>query len=242
MSRQRSWRPVFDDTSRFLDRFGALLLLTVATICILSLVDLAQASSRPVARFGTLAASLLVGATLLLALRSSGLSRRWQRLADIVVVAGISGLSLLTAASLWIPTLYRPLPAPMLVVVLAAAAPVVIVRRLIMHRVVTRGTLLGAIAGYLLIAVTFYYVFLLAAEFQNASFFDTPLPTTNFMYFSLVTITTVGYGDLVPVTNVDRLLANAEMVLGQVYLVTFVAMIVGLYASQRHRDGDGPAL
>jgi len=242
MSRRGSWRPVFDDKSRFVDRFGMLLLLTILTICILSLVDMTEVASKPMARFGTLVASFLVGATLLLALRSSGLAQRWRRIADVVVIVGLSGLTLLSLAATWNERLYNPLPAPVMIVVLAALAPVVIIRRLITHRVVTLGTLLGAIAGYLLISVAFFYAFLLATELQGGSFFGHPLPTTNYMYFSLVTITTVGYGDLVPTANVDRLLANAEMVIGQVYLVTFVAMIVGLYASQRRNGDDGPAL
>ena len=59
------------------------------------------------------------------------------------------------------------------------------------------------------------------------------------MYFSLTTITTVGYGDLTAQGNLGRLLANSESVIGQVYLVTFVAMIVGLRAQAwRNRSGD----
>jgi hypothetical protein len=50
------------------------------------------------------------------------------------------------------------------------------------------------------------------------------------MYFSLSTITTVGYGDLTAITPFARLVATAEAVSGQVYLVTFVAMLVGLRA------------
>jgi hypothetical protein len=134
---------------------------------------------------------------------------------------------------------YRAVPAPFLIVVLAALAPVVIVRRLIMHSDVTRGTMLGAIAGYLFIPITFFYFFLTAAELQGVDFFGTPQPTTAFMYFSLATVSTVGYGDLVANTDLDRLLATSEAIIGQVYLVTFVAMIVGLYASRRHRDFVG---
>lgn len=237
-----TWRPVFDDKSKLVDRFGILLLLVVLTICILSLVDLTEVASKPMARMGTLVASFLVGATLLLALRSAGLANRWRRIADLVVIVGLSSLTVLSVAATWDSALYNPLPAPILIVVLAAVAPIVIVRRLITHRFVTLSTLLGAIAGYLLISVAFFYVFLLSSETQAGAFFGHPYPTTDYMYFSLVTITTVGYGDLVPTSNVDRLLANAEMVIGQVYLVTFVAMIVGLYASQRRGKDEPSAL
>ena len=56
------------------------------------------------------------------------------------------------------------------------------------------------------------------------------------MYFSLTSITTLGYGDLAAVSPAGRLLATTEAVIGQVYLVTFVAMIVGLIVEQRQRE------
>jgi voltage-gated potassium channel Kch len=108
-----------------------------------------------------------------------------------------------------------------------------VVRRLIEHGEVTRATLLGAICGYLLIPVAFFFAFLACNESSAGPFFAYPEASPSYMYFSLTTLTTVGYGDLTAVTNVGRLLASAEAVLGQVYLVTFVAMIVGLYAAAR---------
>jgi hypothetical protein len=55
------------------------------------------------------------------------------------------------------------------------------------------------------------------------------------MYFSLTTITTTGFGDLTAASPFGRLLAMWEAVTGQVYLVTFVAMLVGLFAANRGR-------
>ena len=60
------------------------------------------------------------------------------------------------------------------------------------------------------------------------------------MYFSLVTITTVGYGDFAAVTDLGRMAAASEAVLGQVFLVTFVALIVSRFGAHlplgRHAD------
>ncbi len=54
----------------------------------------------------------------------------------------------------------------------------------------------------------------------------------SFIYFSLVTITTLDYGDIVPTTNLARSLATLEAVIGQLYLVTTVAWLVGVRVTQ----------
>jgi hypothetical protein len=227
------WRPVFDDSSRYVDRFGLLLILVILTTVMLALVDLTKPEDQVVAAVGSVTASVLVAVTLMLALRASGLNRRWLRIADVILVATSVALVLASIVSLVRDLAYTPSPSPFFVVLFAAIAPVVVIRRLVNHREVTRGTLLGAISGYLLIAIAFYFAFLFSAQTSGGDFFSEHQPSTAFMYFSLTSITTVGYGDLVAVSNVDRLLTNAEAVIGQVYLVTFVGMIVGLYAAAR---------
>ena len=57
--------------------------------------------------------------------------------------------------------------------------------------------------------------------------------TKNFLYFSFVTITTVGYGDLTARTSLGRSIAIAEALTGQIYLVTVVAAIVGVLGGRR---------
>jgi hypothetical protein len=51
-------------------------------------------------------------------------------------------------------------------------------------------------------------------------------------YFSLVTLATVGYGDILPVTNTARMLAMFQAVFGQFYIAVVVALFVGMYLSQ----------
>lgn len=227
-------RPIFDDRSRLLDRFGLLLAVTVGSIVILSLVDIGPRASGESSRWEIALASVLVGATLLLALRASGLTRRLQRVADLIVLIMVSSVGFLAVVSSF--TDIAPAPttaAPILVVLVAIVAPMAIIRRLVQHREVTRGTLLGAISGYLLLPIAFFYVFLASATITRTPFFDSAQPTTSYMYFSLTTITTTGYGDLTAASAFGRLLAMAEAVTGQVYLVTFVAMLVGLFAANR---------
>lgn len=227
-------RPVFDDKSRLLDRFGLLLVVTVASIVILSLIDIGPGANEASGRWESAVASILVGATLLLALRASGLSRRPQRIADLIVLVIVSSVSFLAVVTTFTEIVPPPTSAaPILVVLLAIVAPMAIIRRLVQHREVTRGTLLGAISGYLLLPIAFFYLFIASTSVTQTSFFGEPQPTTSYMYFSLTTITTTGYGDLTAAAPLGRLLATAEALTGQVYLVTFVAMLVGLFAANR---------
>jgi hypothetical protein len=126
---------------------------------------------------------------------------------------------------------------PVVRTLLAVVTPVAVVRRLASHRTVNSSTLTGAISAFLLISLAAHYLFLSIDVFQAEPFFGQPEPTTRFMYFSLVTLTTLGYGDLTPATDLAGLAANVEAVTGQVFLVTFVAGLVGLLIGQRqHRD------
>nr|WP_281360224.1 potassium channel family protein [Isoptericola halotolerans] len=90
----------------------------------------------------------------------------------------------------------------------------------------------------MLISLAYYYAFLTVDAYSAEPFFGTDEPTTSFMYFSMTTITTLGYGDLAAVTPLGRLLATSEAIVGQVYLVVFVALIVSLAAGRWQREND----
>jgi hypothetical protein len=232
MSRLSRLKP-FDDQSAHLDRFGWVLFLSVISIIALALVDQTGSSEHVIAGVASVGTTVLVGVTFMLALRASGVAHKWQRAADAIVAIVIVVLVLLVAGSL-VSTVSAvkvdESSHPLLLLVIAALAPLVVVRRLLHHHTVTTGTLLGAISAFLLIPIAFCYAFLTINSLQSTPFFGQPEPSTSFMYFSLSTVTTVGYGDLAAVTPFARLVANAEAVSGQVYLVTFVAMLVGLRA------------
>lgn len=241
--RHTPMRSLFDERSAYLDRFGLLLVITVLTIIVLSLVDLTIDDEQPMRTLMAAGANAVVGVMLLLALRASGLARHWLRVADVIVVVSILIVLLLAGATTLSPALTVTTDsAPLLIVLLAFCVPIVTVRRLLQHREVTPQTIMGALSAYLAIPIAFFYAFL-AVDWAAGPFFGTPEPTTTFMYYSLSTLSTLGFGDFVAETELGHLLSTGEAITGQIYLVTFVAMIVGLYATGRHaRRGldEGP--
>jgi hypothetical protein len=240
-------RSIFDERSPYLDRFGLLLIITVVTIVVLSLVDLTVDDEQPVRTMAAAVGNAVVGVMLLLALRASGLARRWLRVADVVVIVSIVVVLFLAGATALSPALtVTTETAPLLIVLVAFCVPVVTVRRLLQHREVTAQTIMGALSAYLAIPIAFFYAFL-AVDWADGPFFGDPEPTTTFMYYSLSTVSTLGYGDVVATTELGHLLSTGEAITGQIYLVTFVALVVGLYATGRHarqrrdsgREGGG---
>ena len=228
---------LFDDASPQLDRFGPLLALSFVTVTLLSLVDLRYTDENGWRAAGAVLVALLIGVTLLLALRASGVSRRWRRGAEVLLAVSTAAtlallaIRLVTDVDLSVLDPHTPSP---LWVAIALVTPIAVVRRLLQHRRVTAGTMMGAVAAYLLIALAFCYVMLTIGNAQGGFFLgESEVSTTTTMYFSLVSLTTVGYGDVSPATDLGRYVASMEAVVGQVYLVTFVAMLVGLWIHGR---------
>ncbi|MDI1289540.1 MAG: hypothetical protein PSX37_06270 [bacterium] len=230
----------FDDQSRYLDRFGLLLIVTIASVSILSLVDMSPRADSAVSRWLETLASLLVGTALLLALRASGVARRWQHVADVIVAVMVGFLLIVAIVTTFSPGEHDgPAAAPILVVILSIVAPLVVMRRLLKHREVRRATLMGAVSAYLLIPIAYFYVYLVLNTVEATPFFGNAEPTTSFMYFSLGNISTAGVGGLEAASNLGRLLSASEAIVGQVYLVTFVALLVGLFAASRVQGDSG---
>jgi Ion channel len=115
-------------------------------------------------------------------------------------------------------------------------APFSIVRHLIVRDVDTE-TLLGAIAAYLLIGMFFAFAYKAAGQLGSVYFFGSEGRGTlsQDLFFSFVTMTTVGYGNLVPAANPGQTMAVVEAVIGQLFLVVAVGKVI---ASLQPRRGD----
>ncbi len=201
--------------------YGIVLLLILVT-----LVFQLAAPDEDWARFTLI---VLQGLTLLVALRASRVRTAVLRLAAVVVaIAIVSSIGAYIGFGELGPTAARSITA-----MLVALAPLAIARGVLIdfrqQREITLHTMFGVLCIYLLIGSVFAFLFGLVDSLGTAPFFaqHAAANSHNLLYFSFTTITTTGYGDLTAGTDVGRSLAIAEALVGQIYLVTVVAAIVG---------------
>ncbi len=108
---------------------------------------------------------------------------------------------------------------------------------------VTLELLLGAINIYMMVAIGFAFAYALIERLQPGSFtgleefLNHPSDVLYFLYFSFVTITTLGYGDISPLTSYGMTASYLESVFGQLYLAILVARLVSMYLA----DPPAPA-
>ena len=111
---------------------------------------------------------------------------------------------------------------------------------------VTLDSIFAAISAYLLIAFAFAYVYLFLVTSTPESF-RFPEPTAgiagpgvdaSMMYFSFVTLATLGYGDILPYSEGARMLAVIEAVVGQFYVAVIVAVVVSRFIAPAAPSSD----
>jgi hypothetical protein len=181
---------------------------------------------------------LLMGCTLLFALWTSRAPRRLRIAAEVlfplVVVFSIVGV--LNGEKSPVTEILSGL-----IVVLHVAVLLAIIRRMATHLVISWQTVMAALCIYLLIGMTFGALFgFLGTIYSEGVFAGDPQVTlVDYLYFSFITMTTVGYGDLTPGPDSIRMLAVTEALVGQIFLVTALALLVGNLGRERHPPGSG---
>jgi Ion channel len=115
---------------------------------------------------------------------------------------------------------------------LVVGCPIAILSRIARHTRVTAETILGAICIYIFIGLFFAYVDLAYQLVAGTSYFAQPghHGPSDFVYFSFITMTTVGYGDLSPAHGLPRTTSVLEALMGQIFLVVLVSRLVAMYS------------
>lgn len=199
-----------------------------AIVLILVLVSVAFQVAAPDTDWSRFVTIVLGASILLVSTRAAQARRRLVRGAALVAVL----LALLALVALVVTGEVPSATAALANGLLVAFAPAVLaaglVRDVRVEGGVTLPTLAGVLAIYLLVGMLFSFLQGATGAIETQPFFagvSNP-GRSDFLYFSYITLSTTGYGDLVPATDVGRMLAVTESLLGQIYLVTVVALIV----------------
>jgi hypothetical protein len=118
-------------------------------------------------------------------------------------------------------------------------------RHLLLSSSVDVNKIIGAICVYLLLglnwALSFLFInFAIPESFHGLVSTDIRTQFSEFLYYSFVTITTLGYGDLTPVKPLVRTFAYLEAIVGQFYVAVLVAWLVGMYLSEKNQRRQKP--
>jgi hypothetical protein len=178
---------------------------------------------------------LLYCATLVTALWTSGRTRLNSRTTvGLTWLAAAAAAAQLLSGSNWLAGAVA-----LLTGVLAGATIVVIALGVVDQGIVNAQSVQGALCVYLLLGLFFTFLYGAVAAFGHGDLFaqGTDGDRSDRVYFSFVTLATVGYGDYTAATEVGRTLAIIEALTGQLYLVTVVALLVSRIGFQ-HRPAD----
>jgi Ion channel len=208
--------------------FGLVLLLLVATYVVASLTSFAGWSAVAALALGC------AGATVGLASAGAG-----TVIVRLTAALAAGSVTLAVLAELSDERAFLAVAALTQALLLASAAAAVL-RAVIGALEVSFRTILGAISVYLIFGLLFTSLYVAIDRLQEGRFFSIGEPQTgDFIFFSFTTLTTTGYGNLVPDGQPGKMFAGLEMLLGQIFLVTLIAGLVSLWRPRRRGDGGG---
>ena len=237
MARPRS--PRFDGrhaealAERVNDYYGVVLVLVVATYVLASLL--------PDRDWSAVAISLTATTTAIFALTASGSNPVWVRraLSAALLAVGLNIIAAISGDRGW-----QSAASLMMASLLAVSMAKVLATVVMAPRIGVR-TILGAVSVYTSLGLLFAFLYGTIDRLQGGIFFSgVPKPDgSDFIFFSYTTLTTVGYGDLVPNGQPGQMVSGLEMLIGQIFLVTLVAGLVSGWrpgeARRRAREGAG---
>jgi Ion channel len=177
---------------------------------------------------------VLLSATLFFTIKTAGASPKTLKIASVAIAIAF--------AAMLVEALFfqddKPVLGYVVLGALSISAPIIVVKRLLQHPIVTLQTLTGAVVVYVLLGLTFTFLLTAGELVQGPDFLNrTSNNPTDFLYLSFITLTTVGYGDVTPGTNLARVLMIIEAVLAQIFLATVIARFASLF-TRRDRASD----
>ena len=116
-------------------------------------------------------------------------------------------------------------------------------RSLFTGKRVDMNMIMGSICVYILVGISWSILYFFAAvihpdAFEGVHSITTKQLFTDLLYYSFVTLSTLGYGDITPMIPITRTLAYIEALFGQFYIAILVASFVGMHISRSHKQKD----
>jgi Ion channel len=205
--------------TRIANAFGLVLVLVILTYVLASVTPYRGWTAVLIVAVSS--ASAAVGLT-------SAEARPWLvrwgiRLAAVAVLLAAINAAFGSSVCLGLSSLVE-----MLLLLVAAGA---VLRAVITETKVGFRTILGAISVYIVFALLFTFLYVGIERLQSGAFFagDPHTQTGDYVFFSITTLTTTGYGNLVPAAQPGKMFSGLEMLLGQIFLVTLIAGLVSLW-------------
>jgi hypothetical protein len=213
---------------RIANAFGIVLLLVLATYATTSLTRYSGWSAVVVSILGSL--------TTVIALASSGVRDSLVRVGGGLAIASVT-FAVIAALAERNGLLATSGLLQILLFTWAAAA---VLRAVLAESEVGFKTILGAISVYLIFGLLFTSLYVVIDKLQAGSFFEPAreLQTGDYVFFSFTTLTTTGYGNLVPGGQPGKMFSVLEMLVGQIFLVTLIAGLVSVWRPGRRVRGE----
>jgi hypothetical protein len=211
---------VLGRAERIADAYGLVLVLILTTFVV-------TVTLPPQGWVGRVAAVAIAGVTAIVALTSSEVAVARVRMAigaaSLAVAAAACARALAADALLGVAFTIDAL--------LLTVATGTILRRVVLATDVEFRTILGAISVFTLLGLLFGFLLLALGRLHDNDVFAGVRNASpqDYVFFSYTTLTTTGYGNLVPAGQIGQILAVLEMLTGQIFLVTLVARLVSLW-------------
>ena len=220
---------------RVSDAFGGVLILVVLTYVLGSVL--------PDGSWSRVVLVATTTTTSLFALSASHVRGLWIRRAAVlsILAVAIAIVSAATGQRDWVSVAW------VIEIVLLAVSMGTVLATVVVSPQIGARTILGALSVYTALGILFTAAYSLIDRIQDAEFFSgVAHPAgTDFLFFSYTTLTTTGYGDLVPAGQPGQMVSGLEMMVGQIFLVTLVAGLVSVWKpgeafrrKRQQRSGD----